>query len=97
MKMVTIKIIRIDKDKLKLTGLEIGKDINNNTIDIPINKSIYLGMLAEMNKANILVDDELKCFDNRIFTIIEKEWKQRILNPPKTFCVALRKDIEKMI
>lgn len=103
MKMVTVRIINVDKDKI--TGQEIGgeegdeKD-ESNIIDIPINKNIYLGMLAEMKKAGILVDNDLRYFNDRIFTIIEKEWKRALKelwidgNPPKTFGVTLRKDLE---
>lgn len=94
-KTITIKIISIDKDKI--TGQEIiggnkGDDENydkNNIVEIPMNKNVYLGLLAEMKKANIPMDDKLKCFVGKTFTIVEAEWKK----PPK---VTLRKDIEQL-
>lgn len=89
MKHVTIKIISIEKDRI------IGKNIGDDTIiEIEMNKNIYLGMLAEMKKTNICVDNDLKCFNNRIFTIVEEE---RIMKPKemtKIFGISLRKDLE---
>lgn len=91
--MVTIKIIHVDKDKI------IGRDIGdeNKIIEIELNKNIYLGLLAEMKKANISVDEKLECFNNRIFTIVETAWRKLpkdLKVEPRAFCVALRKDIE---
>lgn len=83
----TIKIICIDKDKI--TGTSMEGENKNKTIDIPINKSIYLALLTEMKKANIDVDEELECFINRIFTVFERKWKD-----VPVFGAALRKDLE---
>lgn len=94
--MVTVRITSIDNNKI--VGLEIGGQNSGNRIEIPMNRNIYLGMLAEMKKSNIHVDDELSCFNNRIFTIVEKDWKR----PPKdlnvvpiVFGVTLREDLMK--
>lgn len=95
--MVTVRIVSIDNDKI--SGIEIGDDIENNIIEIPMNRNIYLGLLTEMKKVNILVDSELSCFNNRVFTIVEKEWKRppKDLNvEPIVFGVTLRKDLENM-
>jgi hypothetical protein len=93
--MTTIKIFKI------YNGLILGFDIENQKLtDVPINRNIYKGMLAEMKKAKIDVDDKLECFNKRIFTIYEREWKNAPKeywngsNPPKTWAVSLRKDIE---
>jgi|CXWL01.1.fsa_nt_gi hypothetical protein len=103
MKMTTIKIISIDKEKI--SGIEIGGDDKsesydkNSIIDIPMNRSIYSGLLAEMKKADVPIDEDLKCFIGRVVTIVEKEWKRTPKelwidgNPPKTFGVTLRKDL----
>lgn len=90
-KSITIKIIHIDKDKIN--GREIGGENENKIIDIPINKSIYLGMLTEMKKSNIVVDNDLQCFNNRIFTIFEREW----IDAAPVFGTVLRKDLEMII
>lgn len=87
MKTVTVRIISIDENKI--SGIEIGGD--NNIVDIPINRNIYLALLAEMKKSNIDVDKDLQCFNNRVFTILEGE-----LKGASFFGVALRKDIEEM-
>lgn len=92
--MVTIRIINVGKDKI--SGIEIGGQNSGNIVEKPMNRNIYLGLLTEMKKANIQADDELKCFDNRIFTIVEKERKMspKGLNvEPIVFGVTLRKDI----
>jgi len=91
MKMTTIKIISIDKDKITGQEIECDKDDDENydknkIIKIKLSKGVYLGMLAEMKKADIPVDDDLKCMIGHIFTIVEKEWK----DVPK---VTLRKDL----
>lgn len=92
MKMITIKIISIDKDKIIGQETIGGNDESydkNKIIEIKLSKGVYLGMLAEMKKADIPVDDDLKCMIGHIFTIVEKEWK----DVPK---VTLRKDLEKI-
>lgn len=93
LKSVTIKVISIDKDKI--IGQEICKG-DDNIIKISMNRNIYLGLLAEMKKINVRVDDDLNCFVGKIFTIVEAMWR----NPPKdlnvepiVFGVALRRDI----
>ena len=103
MKIITIKIISIDKDKI--TGLEIGDDESydkNKIIDIEMNKNIYLALLVEMKRANTIVDEDFQCFNDRIFTISEREWFRAPKklwdgeNPPKAFGVTLRTDLEKI-
>lgn len=85
----TIKVIKVDKDKI--TGINMEGENKNKTVDIGMNKSIYTALLVEMKKANIIVDTNLQCFNNRIFTIFEREWKDVPI-----FGVALRKDIEQL-
>ncbi len=70
-----------------------------------INSIIYKGMLVEMKKAKIFVDEDLKCMVNCIFTIGGRRWftaprelwkVDKNLGysvPPTTFCIALRKDL----
>ena len=71
---------------------------------LTINSIIYKGMSAELKKANIHIDDDLKCLVNCIFTIASRQWFQAPkelwkpdekgeLVPPKTYAIALRKDI----
>lgn len=74
--------------------------------DFWISSTIYKGILAELKKAKIPVDDDLKCIVNRVFTIAGREWPNapkemfRIDDatkkpvPPKTYSVALRLDLE---
>lgn len=88
--MVTIKIIRVDNDKI--TGREIGGENENKIIDINMNRSIYLALLTEIKKADVVIDEELDCFHNRIFTIYETKWKDT-----PVFGAALRKDLEYLI
>lgn len=71
-----------------------------------INSTIYKGVSIELKKANIHIDNDLKCMVGCIFTIVGREWfrapkelwkpdeKTGELIPPKTFAVALRKDLE---
>jgi hypothetical protein len=85
MKMTTIRIMSVDKDKI--IGYEIGDDIKESEkkiIDIPMNKNIYLRLLAEMKKADIPVDGELKCMIGHIFTMTNVD------------TVYLRKDLENL-
>lgn len=99
----TIRITSVDKEKI--IGQEIigGDDKSydkNKIIEIELNRNIYLGLLAEMKKAGVIVDEELKCFNNRIFTIVEMTWNKPVkgLNIiPTVFGVALRRDIENII
>lgn len=95
---ITIKVISIDREKI--TGYGIGDigGIGSGIIEIFINKNIYLGMLAEMKKAKIQVDNDLRCFENRIFTIVKKEWENRPkdLDTDIVYGMALRKDLEKI-
>lgn len=91
---MTIRIVSVDENKI--VGQEIGGQNSGNGINIPMNRNIYLGLLAEMKKANIPVDEKLECMIGYVFTIVEKEWKK----PPKglsvipiVFGVTLRKDI----
>lgn len=70
-----------------------------------INSTIYKGLLTELKKAKISVDDDLKCIVGCIFTIGCREWfnaprdvwksdeKTGKLVPPRTLCIALRKDL----
>lgn len=69
-----------------------------------INSTIYKGMLAEFGKAKIHVDPDLKCMVGCIFTIAGRIWEKAPkelwkpdgkgeLLPPKTYAIALRKDI----
>lgn len=97
MKMVTVRITSVDNNKI--VGLEIGgqNSESGNIVEIPMNRNIYLGLLAEMKKANVPIDEDLKCFIGKVFTIVEKDWKR----PPKdlsvipiVFGVTLRKDLE---
>lgn len=98
----TIRIVSVNNEKI--SGIEIGsdnkyenKENKHNIIDISMNRNIYLGLLVEMKKAGIDIDEELKCFNNRIFTIVETEWRKPVkdLNViPIAFGVALRKDLE---
>lgn len=74
--------------------------------DFIVSSTIYKGILAEMKKAKIPVDDDLKCIVNRVFTIAGREWANgpkemwkmdditKKLVPPKTYSVALRLDLE---
>jgi len=74
--------------------------------DFIISSTIYKGILAEMKKAKIPVDDDLKCITNRVFTIAGREWPNapkemwkpdevtKKLVAPKTYSVALRLDLE---
>jgi hypothetical protein len=74
--------------------------------DFIISSTIYKGILAEMKKAKIPVDDDLKCIVNHIFTIVGREWPNAPSQmfkiddvtkkpvPPKTYSVALRLDLE---
>lgn len=98
------KIIGINIEEIHNSNmLSIDED---KIIDIDMDKNIYLAILIEMKKANIAVDEDLNCLRDRIFTISEREWfrapkelwkpdeKTGELAPPKTFAVALRKDLE---
>lgn len=87
---ITINVIKVDK--YKITGVKIEGEDKDKIIDILINKSIYIALLTEMKKADVIVDEELRCFDNRIFTIFEGEWKET-----PVFGAALRKDLEYLI
>lgn len=97
MKSITIKIVSIDTDKI--TGYEIGGQNNENKdkiVEIKLNKSIYSGLLAEMKKNNIMVDKELKCFVDKVFTIVETIWNKPpkgLIVTPILFSVTLRKDL----
>lgn len=74
--------------------------------DFWIASTIFKGFLAEMKKAKIPVDDDLKCMVGRIFTIAGREWLNapkemfkvndvtKKLEAPKTYGVALRLDLE---
>ena len=74
--------------------------------DFIISSTIYKGILAEMKKAKIPVDDDLKCVVNRIFTVAGREWPNAPKEmfkiddvtkrpvAPKTYSVALRLDLE---
>ena len=74
--------------------------------DFWISSTIYKGILAELKKAKIPVDDDLKCIVNRVFTIAGREWPNAPKEmfkiddvtkkpvPPKTYSVALRLDLE---
>lgn len=74
--------------------------------DFVISSTIYKGILAEMKKAKIPVDDDLKCVASRVFTIAGREWPSapkemwkpdevtKKLVAPKTYSVALRLDLE---
>lgn len=68
--------------------------------------TIYKGILAEMMKAKIPVDKDLRCIVNRVFTIAGRQWVQapkelwrqdevtKRMVAPKTYAVALRMDLE---
>lgn len=72
---------------------------------LKINSNIYKGMSAELKKANINIDNDLKCLVNCIFTMVSREWfqapkelwkpdeKTGELAPPIVFAIALRKDL----
>jgi hypothetical protein len=74
--------------------------------DFWLSSTIYKGVLAELRKGKIPVDDDLKCIVGRVFTIAGREWphapkemfkidevtKKPIA--PKTYSVALRTDLE---
>jgi hypothetical protein len=71
---------------------------------LKLDSTIYKGMSTELKKANIHIDDDLKCLVNCVFTIAGREWfrapkelwkpdEKGELVPPKTFAIALRKDI----
>lgn len=74
--------------------------------DFWVSSTIYKGMLAEMQKAKIPVDSELKCLTNRIFTIAGRDWSNAPKEmwkidditkksvSPKTYSIALRLDLE---
>lgn len=74
--------------------------------DFIISSTIYKGILAEMKKAKIPADDDLKCIVGHIFTIAGREWPNapkemwkldevtQKLVAPKTYSVALRLDLE---
>lgn len=74
--------------------------------DFIISSTIYKGILAEMKKAKIPVDDDLKCVVNRVFTIAGRDWSNAPKEmwkiddatkrpvAPKTYSVALRLDLE---
>lgn len=74
--------------------------------DFIISSTIYKGILAEMKKAKIPADDDLKCVVNRVFTIAGREWPSAPKEmwkiddstkkpvSPKTYSVALRLDLE---
>jgi hypothetical protein len=74
--------------------------------DFWISSTIYKGLLAELKKAKIPVDDDLKCVVGRIFTIAGREWPNAPKEmfkiddvtkkpvAPKTYSVALRLDLE---
>ena len=106
-KSTTIKIKGIDSGKI--IGINVEDKDKDKIIDIDMDRNIYLGMLVEMKKANVTVDEDFQCFNDRIFTISEREWfrapkelwkpdeKTGELTPPKTFAVALRKDLEYLL
>jgi hypothetical protein len=74
--------------------------------DFWLSSTIYKGILAELKKAKIPVDDDLKCIVGHVFTIAGREWpnapkemwkidevtKKPIA--PKTYSIALRQDLE---
>ena len=74
--------------------------------DFIISSTIYKGILAELKKAKVPVDDDLKCVVNRIFTVAGREWPSAPKEmwkiddatkkpvAPKTYSVALRLDLE---
>ncbi len=76
------------------------------TYDLWVSSTIYKGILAELKKAKIPVDDDLKCIVNRVFTIAGREWPNAPKEmfkidditkkpvAPKTYSVALRTDLE---
>lgn len=74
--------------------------------DFWISSTIYKGILAEMKKAKMPVDEDLKCIVGRIFTIAGRDWQNAPKEmfkidditkkpvAPKTYSVALRLDLE---
>lgn len=74
--------------------------------DFWVSSTIFKGILAEMKKAKIPVDDDLKCVVGRVFTLAGREWPSapkemwkpdevtHKLIAPKTYSVALRLDLE---
>lgn len=74
--------------------------------DFIISSTIYKGILAELKKAKVPVDEDLKCIINRVFTIAGREWPNAPKEmwkiddvtkrpvAPKTYSVALRVDLE---
>lgn len=74
--------------------------------DFWLSSTIYKGILAELKKAKIPVDDDLKCIVGHIFTIAGRDWPNAPKEmfkidditkkpvPPKTYSVALRLDLE---
>lgn len=74
--------------------------------DFWVSSTIFKGVLAEMKKAKIPVDDDMKCVVGHIFTIAGREWPNapkemwrvdevtQKLVAPKTYSVALRLDLE---
>lgn len=74
--------------------------------DFWLSSTIYKGILAELKKAKIPVDDDLKCIVGRVFTIAGREWPNAPKEmfkidevtkkplAPKTYSVALRTDLE---
>jgi hypothetical protein len=73
---------------------------------IQIASNIARGIFAEMEKAGISVDNELKCIVNRVFTIVGRQWNAASKElwtidavthrpvAPTVYVVALREDLE---
>lgn len=74
--------------------------------DVFLPSTIYKGMLAELKKFNVEVDDDMKCIVHRVFTVSGKQWDTAPKEmwrddplsgrpvPPKTYNTALRPDLE---
>lgn len=77
--------------------------------DIWLSKTIYKGILAELKRAEIPVDNNMRCIVGHVFTVAGREWHTAPIDmwsfdsntnknvPPKTYAVALRPDLEKKL
>ncbi len=76
------------------------------TYDLWISSTIYKGLLTELKKAKVPVDNDLTCIVGRIFTIVGKDWHSapkdmwkinevtKKPESPKTYGISLRTDLE---
>lgn len=106
---VNIRIIekpRYVNDKIFVRCVIYGRETDLQ-YDLYMSTTIYKGIIAEIRREKIPVDDDLKCIVEHVFTIAGRDWytapremwrfdkMTKKYVPPKIYAVGIRLDLEK--